>query len=141
MHHLSAQTINLKIIETSDVHGAIFPYDLRNNRPTNSSLAQVMTYLEQERAKENQHVILLDNGDMLQGDPIVYYYNFEKTDTIHIYADVMNYMQYDADIVGNHDIETGHNVYDKFNDEITFPWMAANAVDNNQANHISNRTL
>ncbi len=126
---LSAQTINLKIVETSDVHGAIFPYDLRNNRPSASSLAQVMTYLNQERAKENQLIILLDNGDILQGDPIVYYYNFEKTDTIHIYADVMNYMQYDAATVGNHDIETGHNVYDKFNDEITFPWLAANAVN------------
>ncbi len=125
---LSAQTINLKIVETSDVHGAIFPYDLRNDRPSNSSLAQVMTYLRQERAKPDQHVILLDNGDILQGDPIVYYYNFERTDTIHLYADVMNYMQYDAGTVGNHDIEAGHDVYDKFNAELNFPWLAANAV-------------
>lgn len=123
-----AQTINLKIIETSDVHGAIFPYDLRNDRPSSSSLAQVMTYLNQERAKENQYLILLDNGDILQGDPIVYYYNFEKTDTIHLYADVMNFMKYDAATIGNHDIEAGHDVYDKFNTEINFPWLAANAV-------------
>lgn len=126
--NISAQTINLKIVETSDVHGAIFPYDLRNDRPSNSSLAQVMTYLRQERSNTDQHVILLDNGDILQGDPIVYYYNFEKTDTTHIYADVMNYMRYDAATVGNHDIETGHDVYDKFNDELNFPWLAANAV-------------
>lgn len=125
---LPAQTINLKIVETSDVHGAIFPYDLRSDRPSNSSLAQVMTYLRQERSNTDQHVILLDNGDILQGDPIVYYYNFEKTDTTHLYADVMNYMQYDAGTVGNHDIETGHDVYDKFNDELNFPWLAANAV-------------
>lgn len=125
---VTAQTINLKFIETSDVHGSIFPYDLRNDKPSNSSLAQVMTYLRQESAKSDQHVILLDNGDILQGDPIVYYYNFEKPGTTHIYADVMNYMQYDAATVGNHDIETGHNVYDKFNDELNFPWLAANAV-------------
>lgn len=125
---LPAQTINLKIVETSDVHGAIFPYDLRSDRPSNSSLAQVMTYLRQERSNTDQHVILLDNGDILQGDPIVYYYNFERTDTTHLYADVMNYMQYDAGTVGNHDIETGHDVYDKFNDELNFPWLAANAV-------------
>lgn len=125
---VTAQTINLKFIETSDVHGSIFPYDLRNDKTSNSSLAQVMTYLRQERAKEDQHIILLDNGDILQGDPIVYYYNFEKPDTTHLYSDVMNYMQYDAATVGNHDIETGHNVYDKFNDELNFPWLAANAV-------------
>lgn len=123
-----AQTVNVKIIETSDVHGAIFPYDLVNNRPSNSSLAQVMTYLNEQRADTNQIVFLLDNGDILQGDPVVYYYNFEKTDTIHLYADVMNYMKYDASTVGNHDIETGHRVYDKFNREIKFPWLAANAI-------------
>lgn len=125
---LSAQTINLKIVETSDVHGAIFPYDLKNDRPSNSSLAQVMTYLRQERSNPDQHIILLDNGDILQGDPIVYYYNFERTDTTHLYADVMNYMQYDAGTVGNHDIEAGHDVYDKFNEELNFPWLAANIV-------------
>lgn len=128
-----AQSVKVKIIETSDVHGAIFPYDLVNNRPSNSSLAQVMSYLNEQRADTNQIVFLLDNGDILQGDPVVYYFNFEKTDTIHLYADVMNYMQYDAGTVGNHDIETGHGVYDKFNKEINFPWLAANAV-NTQTN-------
>ena len=124
-----AQTINLKIIETSDVHGAIFPYDFKENKETNSSLARVLTYVKEQRADTNQTVILLDNGDILQGDPSVYYYNFEKTDTIHLYADVMNYMKYDVGTVGNHDIETGHTVYDKFNKEIDFPWLAANAVN------------
>lgn len=123
-----AQSVNVKIIETSDVHGSIFPYDLVNDRPANSSLAQVMTFLNEQRADTNQIVFLLDNGDILQGDPVVYYYNFEKTDTIHLYADVMNYMKYDAATIGNHDIETGHNVYDKFNSEINFPWLAANAI-------------
>ncbi len=124
-----AQTITVKIIETSDVHGAIFPYDLKENKETNSSLARVTTYLKEQRADSSQIVFLLDNGDILQGDPVVYYYNFEKTDTVHLYADVMNYMQYDAATIGNHDIETGHDVYDKFNKEINFPWLAANAIN------------
>ncbi|MFZ1519237.1 MAG: bifunctional UDP-sugar hydrolase/5'-nucleotidase [Ignavibacteriaceae bacterium] len=123
------QTVTVKIIETSDVHGAIFPYDLKENKEINSSLARVTTYLKEQRADTNQIVFLLDNGDILQGDPVVYYYNFEKTDTIHLYADVMNYMQYDAATVGNHDIETGHDVYDKFNKELNFPWLAANAIN------------
>lgn len=123
------QTITVKIIETSDVHGAIFPYDLKENKETNSSLARVTTYLKEQCADTNQIVFLLDNGDILQGDPVVYYYNFEKTDTVHLYADVMNYMKYDAGTVGNHDIETGHDVYDKFNKEINFPWLAANAIN------------
>ena len=126
---VTAQTINVKIVETSDVHGAIFPYSLKDNREINSSLARVSTYLNQQRADTNQIVFLLDNGDIIQGNPAVYYYNFEKTDTINLYADVMNYLKYDAGSVGNHDIETGHDVYDKFNKEINFPWLAANAIN------------
>ncbi len=126
---INAQNVKIKIVETSDVHGAIFPYNFVNDEPSNNSLAQVHTYVEGERAKEDQSVILIDNGDILQGDPAVYYYNYEKTNAPHLYADVMNYMKYDVGTVGNHDIETGHPVYDKFNDELNFPWLAANAID------------
>ena len=126
---LSAQTVNLKIIETSDVHGAIYPFDFTYGKETGGSLSRVMTYLNRERQKTDQEVILLDNGDILQGTPAVYYYNYEKTNETHLYAKVMNYMQYDAGTVGNHDIETGHAVYDKFRNELNFPWLAANAVD------------
>lgn len=125
---LSAQSVKLRIIETSDVHGAVFPFDFRNNKPASTSLAQVYSYVKQERADKSQEVVLLDNGDILQGQPVVYYYNFEKTDVPHILSEVMNFMQYDAASVGNHDIETGHPVYDRINKEFKFPWMAANAV-------------
>lgn len=124
-----SQTVKVKIIETSDVHGAIFPYDLKENKEIGSSLARVTTYLKEQRTDTSQIIFLLDNGDILQGDPTVYYYNFEKTDTIHLYADVMNYMKYDVGTVGNHDIETGHDVYDRFNKELNFPWLAANAIN------------
>ncbi len=126
---VSAQTLNLKIIETSDVHGAIMPYDLLNDTTTNSSLAQAHTYVVAERYRPNQDVILLDNGDILQGDPLVYFYNYEDTTDTHIYAEAMNFMKYDAATIGNHDIETGHSVYDKFRKEINFPWLAANAIN------------
>ncbi len=126
---LFAQTIKIKLIETSDVHGAIFPYDLQNDTTTNSSLAQVHAYVSSERLKADQEVILLDNGDIIQGDPAVYYYNYEDTVSKHLYADVMNFMNYDAATIGNHDIETGHPVYDRFWRQLNFPWLAANAVN------------
>ena len=126
---LNAQTVKIKLIETSDVHGALLPYDLVNDTTMNSSLAQVFTYVNTQRNTENENVVLLDNGDILQGDPLVYYYNYEDTTSTHIYAEAMNYMDYDVGTVGNHDIETGHKVYDKFRKELNFPWMAANAID------------
>jgi 2',3'-cyclic-nucleotide 2'-phosphodiesterase/3'-nucleotidase len=100
-------------------------FDLKENKETTSSLAREC----KRTAEDTNWLFFLDNGDILQKFPVVYYYNFEKTDTIHLYADVMNYMQYDAATIGNHDIETGHDVYDKFNKEIKFPWLAANAIN------------
>lgn len=131
-----AQTVKLKFIETSDVHGSLFQYDFIKGELGNSSLAQIYNYIVQEREKKDQSVVLLDDGDILQGQPIVYYYNFDlpagqagKTNVPHIVAQVMNYMKYDAATVGNHDIEPGHAVYDKIRKEFNFPWLAANAVD------------
>jgi len=122
------QTVKLKFIETTDVHGSIFPYDFKNDKKAQTSLSQVYTYVQQERAKKDQQVILLDAGDILQGQPPVYYYNFENTKEKHLVAQVMNYMNYDVGTVGNHDIEPGHDVYDRINKEFNFPWLAANAI-------------
>lgn len=126
---LLAQVVNLKIIQTTDDHGAIYPYDFTEMKGINSSLANISTYVKEERSKKDQEVILLNGGDILQGTPAVYYYNYEDTKSSHLFAEVMNYMKYDAGAVGNHDIETGHAVYDRFRKQINFPWLAANAID------------
>ncbi len=78
---------------------------------------------------EVMNIVLLDNGDILQGDPLAYYYNFVDTTAIHIVADILNYLRYDAATAGNHDIETGHKVYDRVRSEYKFPLLAANAID------------
>jgi len=123
------KTVTLKFIETSDVHGCFFPYDFIERKETDGSLARVSTYVKQLRAEHGDNVILLDNGDILQGQPISYYYNYENTDERNIAADVLNYMKYDAVSIGNHDIETGHEVYDKWMNEVDCPVLGANIID------------
>lgn len=118
----------VKFISTSDIHGSIFPYDFIRNAPAATSQMQIASYVDSERSKD-QTVILLDAGDVLQGQPIVYYYNFVKTDVPHIVPSVMNDMGYDAAAVGNHDIEAGPDVYIRAGSEANFPYLAANAVD------------
>ncbi len=61
------------------------------------------------RKNNIQEVILLDNGDILQGEPVVYFSNYMDTASIHVCAAAMNFMEYDAATVGNHDIEAGHD--------------------------------
>jgi len=123
------QNINIKVVQTTDVHGAIFPYNFVRNNEVDYSLAHVSTFIKKERANLNHEVIFLDNGDILQGQPVVYYSNFEKTENKHVCSAVMNYMKYDAATIGNHDIEAGHPVYDKLVKEYNFPWLAANAIN------------
>ncbi|MGE0078259.1 MAG: bifunctional UDP-sugar hydrolase/5'-nucleotidase [Bacteroidales bacterium] len=125
----SQKNITIKILETSDVHGAIFPYDFIRNKPMETSLANAYTYIRQERNNSNQQVILLDNGDILQGQPPVYYSNFIDSLNPNIVSRVFNFMNYDAASVGNHDIETGPKVYREVEKRFKFPWLAANAIN------------
>jgi 2',3'-cyclic-nucleotide 2'-phosphodiesterase/3'-nucleotidase len=120
------QTIT--ILETTDVHGVILPYDFIEKKELNFSLANAYTYIKKVRKNSNS-VLLLDNGDNLQGQPDVYFYNFIDTTSPHLNAEVMNFMGYDAGTVGNHDIEAGHSVYDRLAKDYRFPLLAANAVD------------
>ncbi len=132
------QTIT--ILQTTDVHGVILPYDFIEKKEIKASLASVSSYLKKVRDNITS-VILLDNGDNLQGQPPVYYYNFIDTISPHLNAEVMNFLDYDAGTVGNHDIEAGHSVYDRLVKEYNFPLLAANAVNKITGNHISILTL
>ena len=119
---------SFSIIETTDVHGVILPYDFIEKETLNVSMASSFNYIKQLRNIKDA-TLLFDNGDNLQGQPDVYYYNFIDTVQPHFVAEVMNYMGYDACTVGNHDIEAGHAVYDRLVKEYNFPLLAANAVD------------
>jgi len=117
----------VKLIATSDMHGSLFPYDFIRNSTAATSQMHVASFVEEQRAKD-QSVVLLDNGDVLQGQPIVYYYNFVETKAPHIVPAVMNDMGYDAASVGNHDVEAGPQVYLRAAAQANYPYLAANAV-------------
>ena len=86
-------TTTIQIIETSDVHGCFFPYDFINRRDLPGSLARVKTYVDRMRAQYGaENVFLLDNGDILQGQPICYYYNYVATGQTNIAAQCTNYL-------------------------------------------------
>ena len=121
--------VTLCFVETSDVHGAFFPYDFIERRPMRGTMARVSTYVNKLRKQYGKNLILLENGDILQGQPTCYYTNFVKTDEPNIGAQVVNYLKYDAELFGNHDVETGHAVYDKWLKELDCPTLGANIID------------
>ena len=125
----TSKTVRMKVIETSDVHGHFFPYDFMERKPLKGTLVRANTYINKEREKfGKENLLLIDNGDILQGQPCVYWTNYVMPEDENLAARVINYMQYDAETVGNHDIEPGHQVYDKWIREVRCPLLGANIV-------------
>ncbi|MCM1111544.1 MAG: 5'-nucleotidase C-terminal domain-containing protein [Clostridium sp.] len=120
----------LTIVATTDVHGNFFPYDFINRQNWSGSMARVATYVDSLRRDVGaDRLLLLDNGDILQGQPAVYYYNFVDTAAEHIAARIYRFVGYDAATIGNHDVETGHAVYDRWIEECApMPVLGANVV-------------
>ena len=130
--------VTLKFIETTDVHGMFFPTNYTTGKAVGGSMARVSSYVKSQRTTYGNNLILLDNGDILQGQPTNYYWNFIDTQDENIAASVVNYMGYDAQAFGNHDIETGHNCYDKWNREVKCPILAANMINAETGNPYTN---
>ncbi len=125
----------LHVISTGDVHGAWFDEDYLNPGEKTTSLIAVSKKINDLRAEVGaENVLLIDAGDCLQGDVAPYYYNYVRTDVPHLFPRMVKYIGYDCVVVGNHDIETGHAVYDKVRkemDEAEIPWLGGNVIDGN----------
>ena len=117
-----------RILTTNDVHGCYFDSVYVGDRTKNSLLAVSYLVDSVRAAVGGENVVLIDAGDCLQGDNAAYYFNYVDTLTPHLYGRMADYMEYDAVAVGNHDIETGHSVYDRLDKEMKTPLLAANAI-------------
>ena len=117
-----------RLLTTNDVHGRYFD-SLYVADETVNALTNIAWYADSIRTADGpDNVILLDAGDCLQGDNAAYYFNYIDTASTHLYARMTEYIGYDAVVVGNHDIETGHEVYDRMVRTMKAPLLAANAI-------------
>ncbi|MCK4358170.1 MAG: 5'-nucleotidase C-terminal domain-containing protein [Candidatus Cloacimonetes bacterium] len=123
----SQQIDTLYILQTTDVHGNIYPYDYFLDQPADRGLAKIYTKVIEYR-QHHKNVLLVDAGDAIQGTPLTYYFNKIETDIPHPLILTMNYMGYDAFAVGNHEIEQGVFTYLRAENESDFPWLSANSA-------------
>lgn len=123
------KVVELEILHTSDLHGNLFRHDFATGTPSEGGLARVHTLVEQERRTYADRLLLFDGGDLLQGSPSTYYYNFIDTTSTHLAARMLHYMGYDAAAMGNHDIETGRSVFERYAADARYEVLGANIVD------------
>jgi len=129
----SQNHVKLHVLTTGDVHGAYFDKPFVDGTASGNSLMSakvIVDSIRQVAGKDN--VLLLDAGDILQGSNASYYFNFEAdSGKVHVVPRIAEYMGYDAMVLGNHDVETGHPVYDKVFSELrdrNIPWLAGNVL-------------
>jgi 2',3'-cyclic-nucleotide 2'-phosphodiesterase / 3'-nucleotidase len=133
-------TAELSLMGTADVHGYVLNWDYFNNRPFppgsqgEPGLAKIATLVEEVRAeKGEEHTLLLDTGDTIQGSMLAQYYAkvepFTETGEMHPMALAMNAMRYDAMVVGNHEFNFGVPFLRAFEAQAQFPLLGANVLD------------
>lgn len=124
---------SFQVLTTNDIHGTYFDSTYIGPRVKNSLFAVKHVVDSVRSAIGQDNVILLDAGDILQGDNAAYYFNYVDTLSPHVYPRMAAYMGYDAIAVGNHDVETGHPVYDRVRAELEesgIPFLGGNAIRN-----------
>lgn len=123
----SPQTVELVVATTTDVHGRLRAWDYYANQPEAArGLSRAATIVDSVRAANPGRVILLDAGDLLQGNPLAYVAARVSSDRTNPIIAAMNAMRYDAAAIGNHEYNYGVPYLDSVIRQAKFPFLSAN---------------
>jgi 2',3'-cyclic-nucleotide 2'-phosphodiesterase/3'-nucleotidase len=135
----SGKTVRLTVMGTTDLHGNVFNWDYYKNTEYDDfahndiGLAKISTLVDAVRQRVSApRPLLIDAGDTIQGTPLAYYYAKVEPITgghIHPMAAAMNEIGYDAAALGNHEFNYGLDILRKFQQQLRFPLLGANAQD------------
>lgn len=121
-------TLTCEILITSDLHGHLGPIDYRTGEKRQKGLATIASLIKQERS-HCPELILLDNGDLIQGTPLAYYAATQYSDELNPGIAALNELKYDAAIIGNHEFNFGKPLLNKAIQDSKFPWLSAGIID------------
>jgi 2',3'-cyclic-nucleotide 2'-phosphodiesterase/3'-nucleotidase len=138
-----SKPVRLSVMGTTDLHGNVFNWDYFKNTEYDDSahndigLAKISTLVDAVRQRIAQdrlapRPLMLDAGDTIQGTPLAYYYARIEPITgghLHPMAAAMNEIGYDAAALGNHEFNYGLDILRKFQRQLRFPLLGANAQD------------
>ncbi|WIV21326.1 bifunctional UDP-sugar hydrolase/5'-nucleotidase [Paenibacillus polygoni] len=127
MNTKTKDTVVITLLETSDVHGHIYPTDYRGTGNMPLGFAKLSTIIRKEREKD-PHLLLIDNGDLLQGTPFMYYYARYDRTGMHPATKLLNHLTYDAAVLGNHEFNYGLELLISHMKDARCPYLSANIV-------------
>ncbi|MBT8413192.1 MAG: bifunctional 2',3'-cyclic-nucleotide 2'-phosphodiesterase/3'-nucleotidase [Boseongicola sp.] len=129
--HASAGQAHLRIMETTDLHVHVWPYDYYGDRAVDTvGLARTAAHIADIRA-EASNSMLLDNGDLIQGNPMGDYIAYErgmKPGDMHPIIEAMNVVGFDAATIGNHEFNYGLEFLMNSTAGSNFPFVLANVA-------------
>ena len=120
---------HLRLMETTDIHVNVFPYDYYADKPNDTmGLTRTATIIDNIRA-EATNSLLIDNGDVLQGNPMGDYMAYQhgmKDGDVHPVIKAMNTLGYSVGTLGNHEFNYGLDFMFKVLAGANFPFVCAN---------------
>ncbi|HHF3127614.1 TPA: 2',3'-cyclic-nucleotide 2'-phosphodiesterase [Vibrio alginolyticus] len=132
-----ADTIKLRIIETTDIHTNVMDYDYYKDQPSQQiGLSRAATIVKQAKS-ETENTVLVDNGDLIQGSPMGDYMAAKgiNPDDVHPVYKAMNQLDYDVGNIGNHEFNYGLEFLKNSIDGANFPYVSANVFDKKTGEH------
>ena len=119
------------ILTVSDIHGYIFPTDYQaSHQDLPKGLLKIKSMIDDIKNK-HEHVIVMDNGDFLQGSPLCSYL-YSQLHSSKDLSDIYNKVGFDFAVIGNHEFNYGlPYLYDTLN-SFNFPVLSANILKDNQ---------
>ncbi|MGG4492969.1 bifunctional metallophosphatase/5'-nucleotidase [Brevibacillus reuszeri] len=118
----------LTILQTSDLHGSIYPISYATNEPKDVGFAKIATLIKAQREEADQ-LLVIDNGDLIQGTPLSYHHARLHPTDFNPMILCLNELAYDAAIIGNHEFNYGLPFLYKAIGESRFPWLCANLTN------------
>jgi len=123
---LVTDTITIVVAATTDVHGRVMSWDYERDREAPLGLVRAATVVDSLRRAHPGRVILVDAGDLIQGNPFATYFARVAPAEEHPILAAMNRMGYDAAVPGNHEFNFGLPVLQRSLGAARFPYVAAN---------------
>lgn len=98
--------MQITFLETSDMHGYVYPTNFADDHDLAIGAAKVATKLKQLKAEADGPVVMIENGDFIQGSPLSYYIAKSQHPVAEL-TKVINHMAYDVHVLGNHEFNYG----------------------------------